>query len=359
MSPAGDYPLSGPRISSYPRSASLLIVGGLALIALAVWALNLAVSASIAEGVLARVRDDYRTSVPSGLRTSLWLMRTLLLNPYMYLAVAAVFWLEKRIPVDQTQSTFSPSLWQDLVWFFADNVTFRMLALPLMLSGLDFIFLRYTPFLQLHVHQVWPVWVQVPLWFVVVDFTYFATHVARHKIPFFWHFHAVHHSQQELNVFSDFRQHIVDRLMPPFFVFLGLRILGINFIPAVFVSVILDWHSRIVHSNLRTNFGPLKFLIVSPQFHRVHHSTEARHRDVNLGAWFTIWDRLFGTISTNYDEYPTTGIHDENFPLEREAGVVGVIRNYVRQTLYPFQVLLGRLPNRQPGADSDAPARAL
>lgn len=359
LSPGGDYPLSTPRVSAYPPFASFLIVGGFVLIALAVWGLNLAVTSSLADGVLARVRDDYRSRVPSELRTYVWLTRTLLLNPYMYLAVAAVFWLEKRIPANRTQPTFSPGLWQDFVWFVADNITFRMIALPLMLSGLDFIFVRYAPFMQIQSLKTWPAWVQIPLWFLLVDFTQFSTHLARHKIPFFWRFHAVHHSPADLNVFSDSRQHLLDRLMLPFFVFIFLRMLGIEFTPAVWVTVLLDWHSRIVHSNLRTNFGPLKFLIVSPQYHRVHHSIESRHRDVNLSAWFTIWDRLFGTISANYDEYPTTGIHDSDFPLERQTGIAAVSRNYVRQTVYPFRINFGRRSNTQVVAESDPTARAV
>lgn len=354
-----DYLPPASNGSRYPRLAILGVVAGFSLIAFAVWRLDLLLTASTAEGLLSTLREAYRTQVPAELRMYVWMTRTILLNPYMYLGVAAVFLLEKRIPVDRAQPTFSPALWQDLTWFVADNVTFRMFGLPLLLSGLDLVFTRYAQPLQLQSPNAWPVWLRIPLWFLVVDFLYWASHLARHKIPFLWQFHAIHHSQTELNVFSDFRQHIVDRMIPPVFVFFGLRILGIDFPPAVYVTVALDWHSRIVHANLRTNFGPLKYVIVSPQFHRVHHSMEPHHRDVNIGAWFTIWDRIFGTISTNYDEYPITGIHDSEFPLERDTGVVTAARTYIRQTIYPFKVLAGRQPARVNAAENDASAPGM
>jgi sterol desaturase/sphingolipid hydroxylase (fatty acid hydroxylase superfamily) len=81
---------------------------------------------------------------------------------------------------------------------------------------------------------------------------------------------------------------------------------------------------------------------VSPQFHRIHHSIEPEHRDRNFGVIFSFWDRLFGTLYRGDGGYPATGIADPDFPLERRATRVAVIRRYAAQFLYPFATIVCR-----------------
>jgi len=91
------------------------------------------------------------------------------------------------------------------------------------------------------------------------------------------------------------------------------------------------------HANLRWNAGALGWLLVTPQSHRIHHSTEERHWEKNFGAVLSIWDRVFRTQWHGTDDYPTIGIDDTAFPLEQQAGPVPVVHNYFRQVVYPFK----------------------
>jgi fatty acid hydroxylase family protein len=100
--------------------------------------------------------------------------------------------------------------------------------------------------------------------------------------------------------------------------------------------LLLSWHARLYHANIRSDFGPLRYLLVTPQSHRVHHSRDLAHLNHNYGATLSIWDYLFGTQFRRYDVYPETGIADERFPAETAQSVSGVLAAPMRQMLYPF-----------------------
>lgn len=154
--------------------------------------------------------------------------------------------------------------------------------------------------------------------------------------------HAVHHSQRELNLFTDFRVHVCERAINSIFVFIPLFMFQVSMPTDYYIALILGWYRTIYHANIRTNYGPLKYILVTPQFHRLHHSIERRHANSNFGVHFTIWDRLFGTHWNSYDQYPDTGIDDGRFPFEQRSRGIAVVRNWMAQTAYPFVELFRR-----------------
>jgi hypothetical protein len=101
------------------------------------------------------------------------------------------------------------------------------------------------------------------------------------------------------------------------------------------------WYTPFYHGNIRTNLGPLKYILVTPQSHRVHHSLDAGHRDTNFGALFSIWDFILRTQCKDFDVYPETGIEDKGFPHEAKLGMKNLLLTPFYQLLYPF------LNNRQ------------
>jgi len=82
----------------------------------------------------------------------------------------------------------------------------------------------------------------------------------------------------------------------------------------------------------------LRYIMVTPQSHRIHHSRKVEHRDKNYGAIFSIWDHLFGTQYRNYEEYPETGLEDPGFLHETELGWRRTARTFVVQLVYPFEM---------------------
>jgi sterol desaturase/sphingolipid hydroxylase (fatty acid hydroxylase superfamily) len=141
-----------------------------------------------------------------------------------------------------------------------------------------------------------PGWVKVCIGIVFMDFTLYWLHRSMHRFDVLWRTHEWHHSPEALYWFSGLRtscMHVliyaIPQVLVPFFV-LRLTALeaGIGFSFGVFIQF---W----AHSNIDVSLGPLDWIIISPAYHRIHHSY-SKNRDKNLGTSFTIWDRLFGTF---------------------------------------------------------------
>ena len=141
-------------------------------------------------------------------------------------------------------------------------------------------------------------------------------------------------------MFTDLRIHPVEHLVALTIRFVPVMVLGLSK-PEIFnLALITLWYTRFIHANVRTNLGPLRHVLVTPQFHRIHHSIEPRHRDQNFGVIFSFWDRLFGTVYPGCDEYPATGIADEDFP--HETSYREILTAPFKQLAYPFRRILAR-----------------
>jgi len=174
---------------------------------------------------------------------------------------------------------------------------------------------------------------------LVGDFVFWVTHIVRHKVQLLWHFHAVHHSQKELNFLTEYRVHPVDDAFIYTIGFIPIFMFEHSFITIVAIVWIRHWHTRIYHSNIRSNFGILRYILVTPQSHRIHHSIEPEHRDKNYGLTFSIWDYMFGTQYKGYDEYPDTGIEEHLFPFEQGRSKWDTLGVLLEQLLYPFRAI--------------------
>ena len=170
---------------------------------------------------------------------------------------------------------------------------------------------------------------------LVMDFIGWFDHRLKHKVPWFWHLHAVHHSQHELNLFTDFRFHFFEFLVSKIIMLVPLVALGISTPMIVAYVVFTTWFPCFYHANIKTNLGIFRYIFVTPQSHRVHHSIEDCHRDKNFGVIFSLWDRLFGTQHERCNVYPKTGINDASFPLDRETILLSLILTPLRQLIYP------------------------
>jgi sterol desaturase/sphingolipid hydroxylase (fatty acid hydroxylase superfamily) len=189
--------------------------------------------------------------------------------------------------------------------------------------------------------RAWPLWAQFVVGYLAGDFMVYASHVALHKIGFLWHFHAMHHSQPNLNPLTTDRTHLVEDVFEDAVHYLPLAVLGVSFPTWVGVRAFNWFWSHLVHSNVRWTLGPLDRVLVSPQYHRIHHSIAPRHHDRNFAGRLVVWDWLFGTLHPDRELYPETGLPDAAYPLETSAGPVAIVRQTAAQYLYPFRVILG------------------
>jgi sterol desaturase/sphingolipid hydroxylase (fatty acid hydroxylase superfamily) len=292
------------------------------------------------------LHDAYRAAMPAALREGVfrWIHRTadLLFDPVVYVLVAVVCVLERRFPARPQQPLLSRGLMQDYAWFVAEKLVF-VHVIALYASVLESAYDAYLGFLTLPV-ATWPLWARGASTIVVGDFLSWAHHFLRHKVGAFWAFHVIHHSQRQMNFFADYRVHVVELAVAQTILFIPIHMFALKFPENAYLLFAFTWYTRVYHANLRTNYGWLRHVLVTPQSHRVHHSIERRHWDRNFGVIFTVWDRMFGTLYPHYDEYPATGVADATFPWEDGRG--GVLRTLWAQTCHPF-ALLGRFRGRR------------
>jgi sterol desaturase/sphingolipid hydroxylase (fatty acid hydroxylase superfamily) len=148
---------------------------------------------------------------------------------------------------------------------------------------------------------VWPLWLKLPLVFLVNDFGVYWYHRAAHAHPRLWRFHAVHHSAEHIDWLVNTRAHPVDMVFTRLAGLVPVYLLGLaqatrsGLDPAVALVMILGtvW-SFFIHANVRCRLGPLEWLVSTPAFHHWHHTND-EHRDRNFAAIFPWLDRLFGT----------------------------------------------------------------
>lgn len=278
-------------------------------------------------------------------------------GPAFMLVGGAILLLEKLRPAVPGQAIFSKGLINDFLWFWA-TATFVLAVIdPMAVFLKNHVFQAYLSDLSLDFVLHAPIALQVVLALLIGDFLAWFHHYVRHKVPLMWQFHAVHHSATEMNFMTNSRVHPIDRVFPLLIVFIPAGILlpaGVATIGAVAWYFLVTWYQRFYHANVRVNFGPLKYVLVSPQSHRVHHSVLPEHRDCNFGVLFCVWDRLFRThIDIPDNVYPPTGIPDPGFPMEKTFRPQDVLMTFVNQWLYPMlsagRLLLGR--ERHPEID--------
>jgi len=154
-----------------------------------------------------------------------------------------------------------------------------------------------------------PFLVNVVLGVVVLDLAIYAQHVASHKIPILWRFHKVHHADRDIDVTTGIRFHPVEAVFSMLYKCLVVLILGPLPLAVFLFEVILNASAMFNHANLKlpsTLDLVIRKLIVTPDFHRVHHSTIRQETDNNYGFFLSSWDYLFKT----YTSQPKFG-HDE------------------------------------------------
>lgn len=265
----------------------------------------------------------------------------LFISPWFYIGVPILFILEIVRPVQHGIRLIGSSTRVD-IFYTVIMIPFYGVTVPLFYSFLRQIYEQYFWFIDLSSTIHHSVIAEVLLGYLLVDFHGWLHHFVRHKVPVFWDFHAVHHSQREMNPFTNERLHPLDwfianiiKFLPAFFFANALNVI----FSYIVIHRILD---RLNHSNVRTNLGFFRYIFVTPQSHRVHHSSIKEHYDRNFGVSLSIWDHLFGTQHRDYDVYPETGIPDAQFPSESSTddNLLDIIRVYIRQMIYPFKVVL-------------------
>ena len=164
---------------------------------------------------------------------------------------------------------------------------------------------------------------QLAILLVATDLAQYGLHRAFHSRRF-WPFHAVHHSATDVNWTTTFRIHPVNYLVLNASLGVLAKAVGFSELTLLVAAPIFFFSGALVHANLNWSFGPLRYVIASPVFHRWHHSTDPERQGANFAPMFPLWDLLFGTF------YMPRGHRPERF------GAEGVPASLTGQLLHPF-----------------------
>jgi sterol desaturase/sphingolipid hydroxylase (fatty acid hydroxylase superfamily) len=252
------------------------------------------------------------------------------------LIVSAIFWLVERLrPARPEQRRRPIDTRVDVAyWFFTPLVTRAASRVAL---GIVFVLIAWSQGLSFDdlralatTRQTWasslPLGVQVPLILLLADLLAYWTHRAFHGRRL-WRFHAIHHSSTTVDWLSSVRLHPVNDAVARVVQVLPLYWMGFNGAALAAFVPFLTFYALFLHANVGWSYGPLRYAIASPVFHRWHHTTEAEGLDRNFAGLFPFIDLAFGTF------YMPPGRQPERF------GVTGnpVPDGLLAQLWYPFR----------------------
>jgi len=148
------------------------------------------------------------------------------------------------------------------------------------------------------------------------DFMYYWLHRIDHYCRFFWAVHVTHHSSEEFNFTVGFRSSVFQPLYR-FIYFIPLSFLGFKGIDIMLVYSATQLFGVLVHTQAINKLGFLEYILVTPSHHRVHHGSNVRYLDKNMGMLLIVWDKLFGTFQKEEESDPvkfglTTNINSFN-----------------------------------------------
>lgn len=136
--------------------------------------------------------------------------------------------------------------------------------------------------------------------FILMDLSIYFQHVMFHALPLFWRFHRVHHSDLDCDISTGLRFHPFEIVISIIFKFIVIAAVGVPVITVVIFEVILNAASMFTHSNIKmpSSFERLlRWFIVTPDMHRIHHSIKENETNSNFGFFISLWDRLLGTYT--------------------------------------------------------------
>lgn len=189
------------------------------------------------------------------------------------------------------------------------------MGLDILIRGVCLLVLNY--FYRFHFMDL--SYIPVLYWIVLViseDFMFYWLHRVDHYCRFFWAVHVTHHNSEEFNLTVGFRSSVFQPLYR-FLYFIPIALMGFKGIDIMFAYSATQIFGILVHTQSIKKLGFLEYIIVTPSHHRVHHGSNVRYLDKNMGMFLIIWDKLFGTFQAEEDTDPvkyglTTNIKSYN-----------------------------------------------
>lgn len=315
-----------PDLIRHLMFASLVLSGSISLVNLL---LKRAISINLIAGLLVLISvllggshvpvDDFPDHTPYiGLD---WFILDLLGSTLIFVG------FEKIFPLYRGQPLFRKEWQTDLVHFAVNHF-----IIGLALLTVNFLIHKIFGWIAIpaaqELVQAIPFIPQLLLCILIADLAQYWTHRAYHEVPFLWRFHAVHHSTKTMDWLAGSRMHILELIATRVLVLGSLYVLGFEKAVMDVYIIVVGFQAVFNHANVHLNWGPLKYLIVTPDFHHWHHSSDDMAVDKNYAAHFAFLDHLFGTAIQGQTGFP------------QRYGVIGdyMPEGFVAQQRFPFHV---------------------
>jgi len=274
----------------------------------------LAIAATALGGSSVRINPNLRDGPAIGLD---WFLLDMLLMAIIYVP------LERLWPQYPEQGTFRKEWMLDVAYFMSTHLPIQVLSFLVLLPATQAVKYLGVPALQ-HASARLPWLLQFLLAVVIADLAEYFIHLALHKVPFLWRFHAVHHSSKALDWIAGSRSHFVDDTLVRGFILVPLMFgfsQSIIFAYLIFVTLHATW----THCNFGPNAKWIEKYLVMPRYHHWHHTSQKEGIDKNFAIHFPWIDKIFGTYY-----YP------EEWPLRYGLDGEEISPSFLGQTIEPF-----------------------
>lgn len=246
-----------------------------------------------------------------------------------HLLFALLKGFQTSFPVQKDGRFFRPQFLTDLAHACV-NLVMKCGYQLATLSIIAFLYHKFPHPIQ-HLTQDWPIWFHFTVAFLVADLSFYWTHRCIHIVPFLWKSHTLHHSSEDVELFTGFRGHPLDILVLDLSRTIPAYLMGLPIELISCISILSSYYNFYIHSTAHRDWGPLNPLLNNPILnnplsHHWHHfrGPECEHK--NFGLIFSCWDWMFGSMYIPKDN-----------KLPNDCGLPGAFpQNYMGQILYPF-----------------------
>jgi sterol desaturase/sphingolipid hydroxylase (fatty acid hydroxylase superfamily) len=243
-----------------------------------------------------------------------------------------LFALERLFPSVRGQAAWRPDSRIDLLYWFFTPVVTRVVSKAVSIAGVVVVLILLGKHIGPQSASGFGPVMRQPSWLVLLEMLLLGDLIGYWTHRWFhgerlWNFHAVHHSSTQLDWLSAARVHPVNEILPKLVQAISLAGLGFPLTAIAGYVPFLTFYAILLHANVSWSFGPLRYVIASPLFHRWHHTTEEQGLNKNFAPLLPFMDLLFGTF------YVPKGQQPERFGTT----ATDVPQEFVAQLLFPFR----------------------
>ncbi len=248
-----------------------------------------------------------------------WLILDLLIMALLFVPIELAF------PKNKLQSKFHEEWRTDLIYFGISHLAIQLFGVITKKPAVAFF-----GWLNLEQVHIWvselPFVVELFIALLITDVFQYWAHRFFHSHHYLWRFHSIHHSTENMDWLAGSRTHFIDIFFTRSITYIPLYVLGFSTLTFNVYILFIAVHAVLIHANTRINFGFLKYIITTPQYHHWHHCEEPEHYGNNFAVVFPFIDKIFGTYYLPGNKWPKgTGLVDASFP-----------KGFVKQLVFPF-----------------------